>query len=204
MDHFNFSSFLEKNPILDIFYRFTLWSLVAFGLYTVAAASVPGHGGEYIAKAIRTGNKALYWNVIASLGLIFWTVGLFNKNMSAKFQGVSGARGKFVASLSVVNKVSTDILSSAFNMSAGLLGWLAFELINKSDSLTWLIGIKLFFGIGGLLVLQAGLGFCLWVLKAKNDSPFIQCLAKLPWLAVLVGYPAVALLMSLMLWYQPV
>ena len=197
---FNFAKYLEEHPVFDLTYRLLLWAGIAYLFYNLASHA-DANGGQYISDAVRGGNKAKYWNVLGSFGLIFWVIGCFAKSISLKIPENRYLSSAGFAITSVLTKLATDILLAAFGLGASFLGYLGYYVqFEHPASAPIRVNLFLGFGFTAMLVLVALLGCCVLVLKAKPDSVITKFMQKLPWEAVMTIYPVLGTVMAWSLW----
>lgn len=164
-----------KNRLLDLGYRFMLWSGLSFSLHLIASQSTT-NGGQRLAAALSKPPNDDYALVIFGIALFLFVFALLMKDVHHMIKGITVLGRVSSMAVAFIARVSSDLLMSLYGMGAFVIGWMVFDgyrHYNDSlipDSRVQVLG----FGLYEFFGLVIALGAATAVVRVDQDHPLVK------------------------------
>ena len=193
-----------SSRVLDLGYRFMLWSSLSFILHYLAATA-NDKGGQRLAAALRNPPNDDYAMVIFGMALFLFVVALLMKDLHHLIRGITLV-GRFSAAVvALVGRISSDLLISLYGMGAFIIGWLAYEGYHHYRESTLpvshvqVLGLELYEFVG--LVLTVGIVSL--IVRVDEEHPVIKAWYEARFFLRLLAYLTFMLGLYFTFWANP-
>ncbi len=161
--------------MLDLIYRFLLWSSLSFSLH-VLAAHATDNGGRHLAAALSTPPNNEYALVVFGISLLLFVFALVMKDIHHLIKSITILGRISAIAAATIGRVSSDLLLSLYAMGSFIFGWMVYEGYSQYgelglyDSRIQILG----FGLHQFAGLIAGLGLATAIVRVDEEHPFVQ------------------------------
>lgn len=180
--------------VADLVYRFLLWSSLSFGLHYLAAFS-NDKGGQRLAAAMRKPPNDDYALVIFGFALLLFLVALLMKDIHHLIRGITLLGRISALAVSLIARVSADLLMSIYGMGAFVVGWMVYDGYRHfgdsfiPDSRVQVLGLGLYEFTGMVLAL----GVVSIVVRVDEEHPVVKAWYRSRFIWRLLAYLTFAL-----------
>jgi hypothetical protein len=195
---------LVQSRLVDLGYRFLLWSSLSFSLHYLATLA-DDNGGKRLAAALRNPPNDEYATVVFGFALLLFVVALLMKDLNHLISAITvlGRLGSITVAL--IARVSSDLLMSTFGMGAFIVGWMGFDGYYRHVGSVWTGNTVrvLGFGLAEFLGLVVALGLMAVVVRIDQENRFARAWYQARFIWRLLAYLTFLLGLYYAFWINP-